>query len=315
MEIILHIGRHKSGTSSLQEFLRNKEALLGDRGVLYPKSGRFRSVAHHDLAKACNPRIGSRDSALEIARNIRDELRPHHDKIILSSEAFQNVREVSTLKEVLEEIAPRSTVQVVCYVREHVDYAVSSLKQMIQNQTRFASLSDHTSAFKDPTKFLNLWRSVGDLSLRWYHRSLLKDGDIIADFADQVGLGIAAEQLSDMNPSIGGNLLICKMAMNRLDVQGLQYGRARDLATEERRYRQEFFIDDAAVARARANSRYNPVFFRELGEPPLRSWAQFQAFPDVDNLREDIARILGGLALDEDAIAREAAQSASWLTL
>lgn len=315
MEIILHIGRHKSGTSSLQAFLWAREVLLSDRGVLYPKSGRSRSVAHHDLARACNHKVGSREQALEIARNIREELRPHHERIILSSEAFQNIREVSTLKAVLEEIAPRSTVRVICYVREHVDYAVSSLKQMIQNQTRFASLSDHASGFKDPTRFLDLWRSVGDLNLRWYHRSLLKDGDIIADFTDLIGLGIAAEPSSDMNPSIGGNLLICKMAMNRLGLEGLRYDRARDLAAGERRYRQEFFIDDAAVARMRADSRYNATLFGELGEPPLRSWAQFQAFPDLEHLREDIARIVGGLALDEDAIAREAAQSRSWLVL
>ena len=50
--VILHIGRHKSGTSSIQHCLNRNVDLLSAAGILYPKHGRGGRVAHHDIAKA-----------------------------------------------------------------------------------------------------------------------------------------------------------------------------------------------------------------------------------------------------------------------
>ncbi|WP_375280737.1 hypothetical protein [Pseudooctadecabacter sp.] len=37
--IVFHLGRHKTGTSSLQNLMHSNRAVLADRGVLYPLSG------------------------------------------------------------------------------------------------------------------------------------------------------------------------------------------------------------------------------------------------------------------------------------
>jgi len=44
--VYLHIGLHKTGTSTIQFFLANNREKLAELGYLYP----FKQVAHHNLA-------------------------------------------------------------------------------------------------------------------------------------------------------------------------------------------------------------------------------------------------------------------------
>ena len=48
MEIIIHIGRHKTGTTSIQHFLvLNEELLLNQYGIYYPEIGRCPLFKYH----------------------------------------------------------------------------------------------------------------------------------------------------------------------------------------------------------------------------------------------------------------------------
>jgi hypothetical protein len=49
--VYLHIGTHKTGTSSIQNFLLNNQEYLRERGFLYPTAGRPKifSDGHHNL--------------------------------------------------------------------------------------------------------------------------------------------------------------------------------------------------------------------------------------------------------------------------
>ena len=49
-KLTLHIGRHKSGTSTIQSVLAGNETLLQEHGYRYPRSGR-RGIAHHRLSE------------------------------------------------------------------------------------------------------------------------------------------------------------------------------------------------------------------------------------------------------------------------
>lgn len=49
-EIILHIGTHKTGTTTLQRFCASASDALAERGILYPRSARPRygpTAGHH----------------------------------------------------------------------------------------------------------------------------------------------------------------------------------------------------------------------------------------------------------------------------
>jgi hypothetical protein len=61
MKILLHIGAHKTGTSSIQFFMHENSARLLDAGIFYPRNSSLtiygiKKYGHHALALSCKPR-------------------------------------------------------------------------------------------------------------------------------------------------------------------------------------------------------------------------------------------------------------------
>jgi len=119
MKILIHIGAHKTGTSSIQFFMhRNYERLL-DLGILYPRSG-IRRYGHHALALSCkanerrSERTGlGRDGELEmIMREIESSAA---DRCVLSSEAFfvTDPRNIARVASAMKEL----DVRILAFVR------------------------------------------------------------------------------------------------------------------------------------------------------------------------------------------------------
>ena len=46
--VVLHIGTHKTATTTLQDTLATNRALLAEQGIVYPSIGR--ATGHHTLA-------------------------------------------------------------------------------------------------------------------------------------------------------------------------------------------------------------------------------------------------------------------------
>ena len=250
-ELILHIGRHKSGTSSLQHFLGGARDHLSGQGVLYPHAGCPNRIAHHAIAAQCHSGQSDGAGLADIAAAIRGELEPHHTRILLSSEAFQNLTDLTRLRDFADALDV-GRIRVLCYLREHLDYAVSGYRQMIQNQPRFVPFRKFVQGLGDLAPFAARWRGFGDLELCWYDRSRLKDGDIIADVCARLDIAPGAVPQGDMNPSIGGNLLVYKLAANKLEMPALDYAALRDLAGTHAAFRRAFYIADEDAARLRA---------------------------------------------------------------
>lgn len=293
-QLILHIGRHKSGTSSLQHFLSGSRALLSGQGILYPHAGSSNRIAHHTLATKCHPKQSDGAGLAGIATAIRAELEPHHTRILLSSEAFQNLPDLGRVQDFARALGVRD-IRVLCYVREHLDYAVSGFRQMVQNQTRFVPFRKFAARLGDMAPFVDRWRNIGALELSWYDRGLLKDGDIIADVCARLEIDPGVISQGDMNPSIGGNLLVYKMIANKLalpDHPPPSYQDLRDLAVAHAPFRRAFYIADEDAARLRSGSAYNTSLSALLGPPPqMKSWADSPQLPQLDTLEQDLERI------------------------
>ncbi len=93
--IILHIGRHKSGTTSLQKSFWGNRDVLQKNGIYYPSSSR-RECAHHLFSEELH-----QDNVLEqglekiiksdVINYLMEEIQKNNsDTILLSSEGFQN---------------------------------------------------------------------------------------------------------------------------------------------------------------------------------------------------------------------------------
>ncbi len=97
MELILHIGYSKTGTSAIQDFLyRNRKMLLRRYGILYPDIYIF-DKAHHLFAWSLTSKPEEITVDLDpehIFLSILDEAARTKSKIILiSSEEFMKLEE------------------------------------------------------------------------------------------------------------------------------------------------------------------------------------------------------------------------------
>lgn len=285
-QLILHIGRHKSGTSSLQHWLSNNERQLFDQGFLYPKAGR-RGVAHHNLADQLNPKISTGSELSSMIDDIKMEKKTT-GTLILSSEALQNISDLTRLKTLIDALNP-SHIKVVCFVREFLDYSISAYRQFLQNQTRYMPFSKYTERFQDMRPFLQRWRDIGDLYLAWMYHYDGSTKNIIQEFCTHVGIKASSYSSKNMNPSIGGNLLATKLLCNKLGITGLEYKALGELALKEERFQSPFYIPDNVACTAQQNSPYNLSLISELGEVKFKSWANYPSIPQIRNAELDMA--------------------------
>jgi len=216
---ILHIGRHKSGTSSLQAYLCEHPEVLAAQGIVYPRAGR-QGIAHHPLAAVLQPGVVQQDPQRSAATlqqfraDLARELNGAPARVLLSSEAFQDARP----SDVAAAFDARSST-VIVYLREQADYLVSSYQQVVharQHAGPLAGFSDGTGINYD--HYLAAWREAwpaGALQVGVYARPELLRGNLIDDFLARLGIEVdASREAQDRNPSIGGALLELKRLLN-----------------------------------------------------------------------------------------------------
>ena len=117
--IHLHIGIHKTGTTSVQAFLAGQQRALAAHGVLYPLSARTDSTAHHNLAWEVleDPRFdGSRGGWCELVGEIEGSPCDH---ALVSAEDLCRLQPESIAR--VAERIDRFEVRVIVYLRRQ-DY-------------------------------------------------------------------------------------------------------------------------------------------------------------------------------------------------
>ncbi|MFT5709802.1 MAG: hypothetical protein ACI8QT_000489 [Halioglobus sp.] len=222
--IILHIGRHKSGTSSLQKFLCDNEEFLTAKGFYYPKALR-RQIAHHPLAQYYDKNQSkhlTKEDLLEI-EEFWAEIKQHKN-IIISSEAFQNINP-KKMKVDFKDF----NIKVVVYVRDQVSYLLSSYAQAVKARKVTLTLERYEATqFKNMNylKFIKRWEkafSSVELIIGSFSKQHLLGGDIRKDFLIRSDICQVGEldnldyAEGEKNISIGGGLLEFKRLLNFTD--------------------------------------------------------------------------------------------------
>ncbi|MBD3764709.1 MAG: hypothetical protein IE927_08245 [Rhodobacterales bacterium] len=289
--LILHIGRHKTGTSALQHCLARSGDVLRAQGVIYPATGRGQTNAHNPLARQMNPNLTTGSTVPGLMAAIEAERRAAGaETVLISAEGLQNVRHLQRLRAAVDLLAPRQVV-VVCYLRECVDYAVSAWRQVLQAQRRAVPFGEYLQKFGDLSVFLARWRAVGDLRLRWFDLARLEGGDICRDFGRQTGIAGLQPPAGNVNPSIGGNLLYLLYLANRDGRPFPGYKAMGDLALAHPPFGQGFRIPPELLAQARRPGGYNASVEPILGPAPLRDWSGLPDLPDLGSLGADALRV------------------------
>jgi hypothetical protein len=220
-QIVLHVGTHKTGTTSLQQFLRDHaDTLLAEAGVDYPP-GLVIPNAHAELPLlAVRPdrlwpaRIRlpeTRDPAWLAAaeRHVREVLRAsRRPVVVLSHEDLSYARfddELVRLRDLLGD-AP---VRVIVFLREARSFLESYRAQLVA--TGFELSDDPTSfAYVEPDSWLvdqdglleGYRRAFGASSVEVfdYQSTVDRDGSVIPTVAER--LGIPRSSLPPLEPYV-----------------------------------------------------------------------------------------------------------------
>ncbi|MEM6580780.1 MAG: hypothetical protein AAF699_05885 [Pseudomonadota bacterium] len=145
-KLYLHVGFHKTGSTSIQTYLFRNRKVLGRSGLLYPTTGLEHS-AHHRIAWACG--TGRHAKKPELVNRYVEQLRKEAsassvENVIVSSEEFESSHEIPYLESLTKEF----DVKVVVYVRKQDHMLESAYNQHLRQYDLRFSGGIYQFAFK-----------------------------------------------------------------------------------------------------------------------------------------------------------------------
>jgi hypothetical protein len=204
VKVILHIGPHKTGTTSIQAFLHRNSAALRKHGFFYPQTQED-GQNHHDLVR------GLRDPStfLSTTKRIQELLKESESSgchsVILSSEMFVE-HEVPI--HLLKSIFIGWEVVVLAYIRRPDDHISASYAQLLREPEcrRTQTIDEH------PAPYDSSYQSVfpkwfphfapGEMVIAPFDPTQWLEGNLIADFCQMIGLD------SRIQSELGANRII-----------------------------------------------------------------------------------------------------------
>ena len=193
--LYLHIGTHKTGTTSIQFFCYDNREKLEKLGYLYPKTG-CKWKGHHELAWAAgvnNPNKRNDISDAELWEMLAQEIiLSTAENIIISSEDFEWVWNTKQLKYYLSEF----DVKIIIYLRRQDNYIQSFYSTHIKDYRPRISkeIEEYAHTLKLNTlnyyDYLKNWeKSFGseNIIVRVFEKQQLPNG-LLADFLNTVGI-------------------------------------------------------------------------------------------------------------------------------
>lgn len=207
-KVVLHIGMHKTGSSSIQKSLNG----FDDGRVRYARlGGENHSVAIYSIFS--ESRYEKRffrqrgidraaiDSKVAVYRErLIEELGQDREVLILSGEDISRIpaADIPAMKAFFE--ARCDAVQIVGYVRDPVGFASSQFQQLVKFDTREVEIPrpEYRARFE---KFLDVFGQDA-VTLRPFDRARLKDGSVVRDLMEICGIGDADWPEQNTNESL-----------------------------------------------------------------------------------------------------------------
>jgi hypothetical protein len=189
-QVFLHIGTHKTGTTSLQFFLHKNRQHLAQLGYLYPTQ----SQAHQNLAFTLmdDPRA---DYKIDTWENVIDEIEKKNlNKIIISSEAFLESGQVSFIDRVATKLKKYQT-KIIIYLKRQDKKLESNYNQNIKTGVFIGSVESYIKKTGTP-EYLNIidnWSKffgAENIIIRPLEKQQIPD--IYLDFLKTVGIDSVA---------------------------------------------------------------------------------------------------------------------------
>ena len=294
--LYIHIGRHKSATTTIQSWLASNRVNLLDHGLLYlstkPTISRGKWGAAHNLAESCRDISQEGSKKIEEASEIilQEAKKSKCKNIILSSEEFQNIKDTKLIEYLISIISPNN-VFIICIFREFLDYAISSYRQVIHARAEYIKSFDLIRQYSrnlDIENFHKKWSSIGEFEGLVLDNYNPKTNQLFHKLEEIFGINHSSLTYSkdQKNVSIGGDLLAYKLLINLQKpekkvipkVLNKLYSRLEEFATSEREFSRPFFISDQ-FNKIRKDSKYNKYIENNFGEFKYKYWSDFNQIP------------------------------------
>ena len=220
LDVVLHVGSGKTGTSSIQYFLHRNRARLTDLGYLYPQSpGRRRHTRlglfiqpdkalngrpSWERQRAASPQAFRRTFRRQLFNEINES---GLSRVLLSDEALYGSREqaLERLRRFTDRVA--GSLRLVVYLRRQDDHLVSRYQQAVKvDDTRRlrerTQQLDLTDMYDYHTR-LRMWERLLEPTafvVRRFEPASFADGSLYQDFLHAAGIDVRADSLDQVEP-------------------------------------------------------------------------------------------------------------------
>ena len=194
--IYLHIGTHKTGSTSIQRFLARADKALAERGILYPEVGRPETdwsdqYGQHRLYWALVGKRGVESD--QVWHDLMEEIDAFSGhSVVLSAEGFDGIGK-GDIWRVLNHVSPHP-VRVVVYLRSPLQYLKSAFNQRVKMGTyrrpfiRFVEERAPDCNYRDLVGRWDRFDGIEAVDIRLFDKVKRTPG-LEASFADAIGIG------------------------------------------------------------------------------------------------------------------------------
>lgn len=242
MSIILHVGTHKTGTTSIQAFARRHRVALRARGLWYPgfeDIGLRAQDAHHRLAQAFAATARSPitiEEADAFLKHVRGAKRPG-EVVLLSAESFYgqlcdlNDERGAALIEQVRRRLEGDDVRVVMVVRPQWDFARSLYQERVKAGRYPYDFAEYLARDR---RWFEYHRGACALARAFdpvhvWRFDDLAEGGLVRTFFMRLGVDVSdlASTATVLNPSLPNELIEAKLLLNRTNISDALLNRVR----------------------------------------------------------------------------------------
>lgn len=214
LELFLHPGPGKTGSSSIQNAMMHQESGLLEDGILIPKTYRSVSGDFHQFSELIKSASSENKKSLDLLQAAVESISQEAEnsgakKIVISSDFLTNLspKETSLINNLF--ISNKIKVKIVIYKRNLYKLAVSTLQQQIQNGKHI----NNFYAYR-PFTYFNMMKAYSDA---FGHESIIvrdylfdedRSWSVVSDFYTEVlKTSVNSEGSAWINKSLGADAL------------------------------------------------------------------------------------------------------------
>jgi hypothetical protein len=298
MNLLLHIGTEKTGTTVLQRWLYKNRDDLSSRGVYLsetldiPNNRKIVNFfqGHFDDYSRKHDIVSQEDKSKffkGFLSNLEIEIKSaslNHDWMIITSEHFHSrLKTDSQVRNFYNFISPLfNKIKVICYMREQSEMRISKYSTVLKLESsqridEFESDITPESPYYDHLGAARRWKNVfgrENVELRIYDRDRFDDGDICKDFVTALPVALDLGKPGSANPSDNESLYALEATAYRIINQNVPYwqdGKGVNRANLSHKnavsrcpsLKRGGLVDDGSEAISRRFAESNAVLFRE----------------------------------------------------